>query len=270
MPQFARSGRARISLRRPEAMGECDRTGFWYPLSQMRRQFQWAGNKLIDTGLLVGPDQVDVPQDQFRSIILPPDPRPVPNPRPSQNTTGVPIIGQPLPTSPGNQGFTQFVINASIPPFYPMTKSGVLSAVAALSGVPTPSQVFDRSTVLTTSNTAAPVMGTQPARGWMVIYNPTNPQAQITLSNANGPPLPAANASATWGVITNLILGPGEAYVWATSQGLGACYEGALAAIGLFPGMAFWAWESGGDVLWLTDEFGNLITDDYGQAIPLV
>lgn len=106
-----RSGRARISARRPEAMAECDRTGFWYPLSQMRRQLQWAGNKLVDTGLLVGPDQLDVPQDQNRSPILPADPTPRRNPRPSANVTQVPAsVGQPLPTSPENQGFTIYTL----------------------------------------------------------------------------------------------------------------------------------------------------------------
>lgn len=234
----------------------------------MERQFQWAGNKLIDTGLLVGRDCLDVPQDQFRSLILPPDPIPLINPRPSPNVTGIPIVGQPLPTSPGNRGFTQFIVGGSQPPFYPTTKSAVLSAVATLSGIATPSQLFDRSTTLATQNQAYPLMGTQPGRGWVLIYNPANPQAQVTLTTPT-PPVPVASATATWGVLTNLILGPGEAYFWATDQGLAPCYTGAMAVIGLLPGMPFWAWESGGSVLWLTDDNGNLITDDYGQAIPL-
>lgn len=296
MPQ----GRARVSTRHPQAKGECDRCSGWHNLKDMRRQYQWAGNKLVDTGLLVGADCYDIPQDQYRSIILPPDPRPVPNPRPSPNVTAIPTIGQPLFNSPENQGFTQFVVGgATTYPYYPTTKYDVLRMVADLSGVPVPPQIIDRSVNLSAPNRSFPLMGTQPTRGWMLIYNPTNPQAQVNLTIASplrylmdeagniltdetGAPMfdegaiartrivTLAEASVTWGVRTNLILGPGEAYFAATDQGLGPCYTGALAAIGLIPGEDFWAWESAGqEVMWLTDDFGNLITDDYGQAIPI-
>lgn len=126
-----RSGRAWANVNRPEAMAECDRTGFWYRRSEMRRQFQWAGNTLEDTGLLVGFDQVDLPQDQFRTPILPPDPFPVLNPRPSPNVTPVPaIVGGPLPTSPDNQGFSVYLLGLVIiaaptpPPPTPPTPPG--------------------------------------------------------------------------------------------------------------------------------------------------
>lgn len=110
-----RSGRARISARRPRAMGESDRSGFWYSLDDMRKQFQWAGNTLQDQGLLVGPDELDVPQDQFRTLILPADPYPRINPRPSPNITPVTsVIGQPKPTSPENQGFTVFTLGFTV------------------------------------------------------------------------------------------------------------------------------------------------------------
>ena len=115
MPRPMPSGRARISARRPRAMGECDRSGFWYPLDDMKKQMQWAGNSLIWTGLLVGPDQLDKPLDQLRAPILPPDPIPRFMPRPSPNTTPVPTsLGQPLPTSPENQGFTVYTLGLVI------------------------------------------------------------------------------------------------------------------------------------------------------------
>ena len=128
------SGRARISVRRPRAIGECDRCGFWKSLDDLRPQYQWGGNQLIDTGLLVCSDTcLDVPQPQFRSPILPPDPVPRVRPRPSPNTTFAPntggtgnafIMGQsllggpntlgapvnPLPTSPENQGFSVYIL----------------------------------------------------------------------------------------------------------------------------------------------------------------
>lgn len=309
MPQFARSGRARISIRRPQAMGECDRCGFWHSHADMIRQLQWAGNKLIDTGLLVGRDCLDRPQDQFRSIILPPDPIPILNARPSPNVTPFPIVGQPLPTSPSNYGFTQLIVGgASIQPYYPtptsglgafltdefgnpvtdqfgnaisleasndatspITKGQVLALVAALTGIPTPSRVFDRSIFLTPQLTSAPLLGTQTGRNWILLYSPVVPQAQIGLFNAGGtPPVSPPAAPATiWGRSTNLILGPGEAYFWSTDQGLGQAWQGAASVIGLWPGMQFWAWESSGSVPILTDEFGVPITDEFGNWILL-
>lgn len=270
MPIGNLQGRVRVSLRNPNAAGECDACGIWFNLDALQRQFEWRGTKLADTGFLKCRTCLDRPNQQNRTLILPPDPVPRINPRPSHDITPTPIIGQPLPTSPSTFGFTQYVVGgASIVPYYPTTKAEVLAAVATLSGIPTPSQIFDRSTTLTRANVAYPMMGTQPARGWILLYNPVGPQAQVGLANGSGPPLPVASMTATWGPLANLILGPGEAYFWATDQGLAACYQGATAAIGLFPGMPFWAWESGGSVLWLTDDFGTLITDDYGQAIPL-
>lgn len=111
--RIARSGRARISLRNPQAMGECDRCGFWCSRAAMSRQFQWGGTSLIDTGLLVCRPCLDVPQPQFKSPILPGDPRPVVNPRPSPAVTP-PAPYQPLPVvafsdgsaQPATQGFT--------------------------------------------------------------------------------------------------------------------------------------------------------------------
>lgn len=113
-----RSGRARISARRPKAIGECDRCGFWKNLDGLSPQMQWAGNTLRDTGLLVCSDTcLDVPQDQYRTPILPPDPFPRINPRPSPNTTPVPVtVGAPLPTSPENQGFTVYTVGLVVIP----------------------------------------------------------------------------------------------------------------------------------------------------------
>lgn len=259
----------------------------------MQRQFTWAGNKLVDTGLLVGRDCLDTPQDQYRSLILPPDPRPVPNPRPSQNVTGFPPVygtaprpygvgdygtdgyGQwqqfnPVgPTTPENHGFTQLIVGgASLPPFVPQAKYDVLEKIAAITGIPIPPQIIDRSVTITAQNRSFPMFGTQPSRGWMLIYNPTNPQAQVSLGPGS-PPARASSITVTWGNIGNLILGPGEAFFWSTEQGVGPCYQGGMAVIGLIPGMQFWAWESGYPNLWLTDDYGVLITDDFGQAIPL-
>jgi hypothetical protein len=232
MPGIAHSGRARISLRRPRAMAECDISGFWYGLDQMRRQFQWSGNQLVDTGLLVGPDQLDVPQDQYRAPILPPDPVPRFNPRPSPAVTPIPIIGQPLPTSPGNLGFSQYTLGPPQAGLYPVTKAAVLAQVASLSGIPTPGVITDHSTIITAVNTSIALVPANPARVWLLLYNPAGPQAQLSLS------------AAVWGGLGNLILGPGEAYFWATAQALSPVYQGAVALIGLSPAVPFYAWDA--------------------------
>jgi hypothetical protein len=221
----------------------------------MPRQFQWAANALFDTGLIVCRDCLDMPQDQFRALILPPDPVPRSNPRVSPNITGIPPIGSPLPTSPENLGFTQYVLGASgIPGTYPATKAAVLSQVAALSGITTP-PVFDRSITIGSVNTSLALMAAQPTRNWLLLYNPVTPQVQVS------------ETTATWGGLGQLILGPGEAYFWATAQNLGTPYQGALTVVGLLPMMPFWAWE--GSITWLTDDLGNIITDDLGNPIAL-
>jgi hypothetical protein len=48
---------------------------------------EYRGNGLVWTGLYVGKDYQDVPNDQLRPPILPPDPLPVQFPRPQQQQT---------------------------------------------------------------------------------------------------------------------------------------------------------------------------------------
>ncbi len=86
-------GRARTSLSNPKAKGECDNCGFWYPLRALKSQDEWAGRVLIDTGSLVCARCYSTPQEQFRTIILPGDPQPVPNPRVSQDAASAAIGG---------------------------------------------------------------------------------------------------------------------------------------------------------------------------------
>ena len=75
-------GRAKVSTRNPEAFGICDNCGFLYNLNELRFQFQWAGNKLVNLRQLVCRRCNDIPQTQLRAIIIPADPMPVMNPRP--------------------------------------------------------------------------------------------------------------------------------------------------------------------------------------------
>ena len=290
-------GRVRVSPSRPSAAAECDRCSQWWRLDDLRPQKVWAGVKLMDTGFLVCPPCLDIPNEQMRSIILPADPYPRRNPRPSRQVTPIAYPGGPVPTTPENQGFSQYVIGgtsiwgfypapnpgggatltdeygnpitdeygtpialeASSPLDSPIQKAQLLALVAAMSGVPTPSQVFDRSVILTPQNSSIELMQAQPARGWLLLYGPVVPVAQI-----------AKAASITWGAVTNLSVGGGEALFWATDQDVGTVWQGAVAVAGLYPGLEFWAFESpGGTNLVLTDENGVPITDEYGYWIPL-
>lgn len=107
-------GRAKVSSKNPEAFAICDNCGFLYNHSELRWQFQWAGNKLVNMRQLVCRRCNDIPQTQLRAIVLPADPMPVMNPRPQnyelaetdyrttsgQNTidpeTGIPILGNTM------------------------------------------------------------------------------------------------------------------------------------------------------------------------------
>lgn len=75
-------GRARVNPGNPEAFAQCDRCGCWYNRSDLSWQFQWAGTHLYNLGILVCTPCLDTPQEQLRTIILPPDPPPVINARP--------------------------------------------------------------------------------------------------------------------------------------------------------------------------------------------
>lgn len=72
---------------------------------QLQFQHQWAGPKLQNLRLLVCRSCLDVPQEGLRTIILPPDPVPIQNPRPEQyvsdNNPNSGIGQAPLPALAG-------------------------------------------------------------------------------------------------------------------------------------------------------------------------
>lgn len=51
-------------------------------LADMRFQWDWAGSTLVNKRILVSQDELDKPQRQLGTVILPPDPMPVMNARP--------------------------------------------------------------------------------------------------------------------------------------------------------------------------------------------
>lgn len=82
MGSTSRTGRASVNPSAPEAFGICDRCGFQYNLSQLQYQFDWQGTSLINKRLRVCSSCMDVPFEQNRTIILPPDPPSIYDPRP--------------------------------------------------------------------------------------------------------------------------------------------------------------------------------------------
>jgi hypothetical protein len=76
------AGRARTSSRNPQAHAICDRCGFRFNHVDLAFQYDWAGATVQNKRLLVCSPCMDNMQAQKRSIILPPDPPPIINPRP--------------------------------------------------------------------------------------------------------------------------------------------------------------------------------------------
>lgn len=75
-------GKARVDANNPEAFAVCDRCGIWHNHNRLSFQYEWGGPNLINRQMLVCEKCLDVPQDQLRTIVLPPDPVPIQNPRP--------------------------------------------------------------------------------------------------------------------------------------------------------------------------------------------
>ena len=75
-------GHARVNPSHPVSFAVCDRCGFWYNINMLHWQFQWAGPVLQNLRLLVCDKCLDVPQEQLKPRVLPPDPMPTLNARP--------------------------------------------------------------------------------------------------------------------------------------------------------------------------------------------
>lgn len=76
-------GRAQISTRSPRALGVCDRCGAMFNQDNLQWQWDWLqGPRLFNLRILVCRSCLDVPQQNGRTIVLPPDPVPIANPRP--------------------------------------------------------------------------------------------------------------------------------------------------------------------------------------------
>lgn len=66
----------RVNPNDPRRAAQCQRCGDVYNLESLTPQFRWAGLQSINTHVYVCPRCLDVPNQQERTIILPPDPPP--------------------------------------------------------------------------------------------------------------------------------------------------------------------------------------------------
>lgn len=64
----------------------CDRCNFSYNLKDLHWQMEWRGLRLANLRLLVCCRCLDLPQEQLRTIFIPPDPAPVKDARPGYTT----------------------------------------------------------------------------------------------------------------------------------------------------------------------------------------
>lgn len=72
----------RVDPKNPEALAMCDFSQLPCLHKDLVRQMEWRGEGLVWTGLLVNKRFADIPNEQGRAPILPPDPIPVLNARP--------------------------------------------------------------------------------------------------------------------------------------------------------------------------------------------
>ena len=112
MCAWRQHGHARASITAPRAWGVCDRCGFRWNRDDLSWQFDWRSNRLMNLRILVCPHCLDTPQDQYRPIVVPPDPVPIMNPRPELYAPLMPYI---ITDTYGNQ------ITDTTGPYSPIT-----------------------------------------------------------------------------------------------------------------------------------------------------
>lgn len=73
--------RARTNPSSPRAWATSDRNGMLNNHQDLRWQWDWAGQKLVNKKILCSADELDRPQRQLGTFIMPPDPTPIMNAR---------------------------------------------------------------------------------------------------------------------------------------------------------------------------------------------
>lgn len=119
-----RPRRARVDPAAPRAWATSDRSGFIGNHCEMVWQWEWAGKTLVNTHLLVNADELDTPQRQLGTLVLPPDPPPIPNARPGgldidvSFTPETPVTDVGYTTEDGVSFYITSVSDTIAPVFY--------------------------------------------------------------------------------------------------------------------------------------------------------
>ena len=208
-------GRARVDPSAPEAFGVCDQCSEWYNRRDLRKQYEFNGRGTYWTGYLVCRSCLDKPQPQLLTPILPPDPRPVIQPRPEEPTSQF--------IAPGFALFELALV--------PQDGETVLAQVAQLSGVPTPAFATSpdgAQVAITMPQQRQNIIALNGARTWLVVYNPNDTPIVVSTGQA-----------AFSGDHNAILLGAGQAMF-----ALPPVYQGALTAIGYFSSVSLLVFES--------------------------
>ncbi len=74
----------------PDTWGECQRSREWFNTRALKKQYEWAGQRKIWTGLIVGEPYLDEPNEQLRAPKAYKDPIAVKNARIPLDYRGTP------------------------------------------------------------------------------------------------------------------------------------------------------------------------------------
>jgi hypothetical protein len=268
------SGRAATNPRSPRAFGVCDGCGEWYNRVDLKYQFDWGGDTLINQRFLYCHRCISKPQPQLKTIILPLDPVPVKDPRPE-----VPILLQNL------NGFQQYVgpqgetirdpVPTELDPTRPFrTKLEVLESASTGWGLPAPPLV-DRSTTIARASVGQRVLEANPDRTYLLFYGPDSlfyaiaqngtPVLTIPQSVFIGLALYAPTPPAELGTVT---AGTGGAVLQNSFKTPpDSVWTGEVWVLGFIAGQKVWCWESAlPNAQYLTSDSGDDLTADDGAT----
>ena len=155
MGYASQSGRARTSLRSPQAHAICDRCGFRYNHVDLRWQYDWRGASMQNIKLLVCSDCYDTPQQQLRAIVVPADPTPIINARVqdfvtaetnTRYTSGTSLV----PISGTGNGYT-VTLTLAVPDSFPAIAVGSTVIVSGMQPAG-----FNKTAIVTACTTGNP------------------------------------------------------------------------------------------------------------------
>lgn len=154
-----------VDANNPDAWGRCDKTGLPTMYQDLVPQYEYFGNTLKWTGLMVNKNDVDEPNPQLCTPPMKPDPVPVKNPRrfPLPSQPGVPTGLYPGMITKNSivVNWTE-VANADQYAVYWQSSLGSWSTVEPINGnaLPQPNPVI--------TGTIYPITGLQPSTAYVI------------------------------------------------------------------------------------------------------